>query len=249
MYLNYYIIDKKYLFKKLNIFFIIKNKNMEINDIKKFYIIIFIALLIIIILLISLRIVFNRTPSNSNEDFDIEIIDYKTTKSLSNIKILRTPDKITYKEGEFLDTNGMIVKGFYNDESQLYIEDYKIDKDYPLTIYDTNVIVSYEGKTASFDIQIFDNEGKKIYENPSKEQYTLEPIEGITRFEIEDSDITNWIISNDENKNSKIIKRKDASRGGFICGINENVEYKGKLTFNLVTLKVVFVLLISKTLL
>ena len=204
---------------------------MEKNNFKKFSIIILITLLIILIVLISLIIILYRTPSNSNKDTNP--IDDTTPKTLINIIILRVPLKIIYKEGEYLDTNGMIVKALYDDNSQVNIDNYITDKDSPLTIYDTKVIVTYSNKTASFDIRILSDEGNEIYINPSQEKYIFEPLEGITRYEIEDSDLTNWIISNVDNENDKIIKRKDASRGSFLSGIEEYIYSEGKLIFSI----------------
>ena len=44
--------------------------------------------------------------------------------------------------------------------------------------------------------------------------------------------LSNWIISEDNNKN-KIIERNDASRGSFLSGIDDNVNYEGKFIFYL----------------
>ena len=204
---------------------------MENNNFKKFSIIIFVVLLIILILFILLMGIFHRTSSNKKEDINKN--DDTTSINLINIIILKKPNKVIYKEGEYLDTSGMKVKAFYDDNSELYIDDYTTDKELPLTIYDTKVIITYKDKTASFNIKILNEEGYEIYSNPSKEQYTLEPVEGITRYEIEDSNITNWVVSIDENKNDKIIKRKDASRGSFLSGIEEYIYNEGKLIFNI----------------
>ena len=40
--------------------------------------------------------------------------------------------------------------------------------------------------------------------------------------------LSNWIISEDNNKN-KIIERNDASRGSFLSGIDDTVNYEGNI--------------------
>ena len=135
----------------------------------KNYIIIFI-LLIILILFIPLTIILNDTVSptksedlndnnNNNENDNIIIIP----KILTSIKILKAPYKIQYKEGEIFDKYGMIIKGIYDDNSQKYIDNYIIDKILPLTIYDTNIIISYKGKNATLNIKIINEEEIEIH--------------------------------------------------------------------------------------
>ena len=202
----------------------------------KNYIIIFILLIIILISFIPLTIILNDIAlptksedlnDNNNENDNIIIIP----KILTSIKILRAPYKIQYKEGEIFDKYGMIIKGIYDDNSQIYIDNYIIDKILPLTIYDTNIIISYKGKNATLNIKIINEEEIEIHQNPSKEKYTIDLInEDITRFEIEDSDISNWIISNEDNRN-KIIKRNDSSRGTFLSGIDDYISNEGEIIF------------------
>ena len=203
----------------------------------KNYIIIFILLIIILILFITLTIILNDTVSptksedlndnNNNENDNIIIIP----KIFTSIKILRAPYKMQYKEGEIFDKSGMIIKGIYDDNSQIYIDNYIIDKILPLTIYDTNIIISYKGKNATLNIKIINEEEIEIHQNLSKEKYTIDLInEDITRFEIEDSYISNWIISNEDNQN-KIIKRNDSSRGNFLSGIDDNISNEVEIIF------------------
>ena len=129
----------------------------------------------------------------------------------------------------------MIVKAIYNDSTETNIDDYDINNikplDKPLTIYDSTIIISYEGKIATFNITIMNDEEIEIRANPSKEQYTVELIGEITRFEIEDSDILNWIVSEKE-FNNNIIENPFASRGKYLSGIDETVKNGGYLNFN-----------------
>ena len=203
------------------------------KTIQKYYFIILGVLIFLAILLIPLIIISDKNSSNNlNPSKDGDIIYYPKSKKVKIIKIIRMPEKLVYKEGETFDPNGMIIKAFYYDDSQSYITDYIIDKKLPLSIYDTEIAISFQDKKEILDIKIINDEGNEIYQNPSKQQYTLQAIEGITRIEIEESDISNWIISSDENKN-KIIKRNDASKGAFLSGIDENISHEGKLIFNL----------------
>ena len=198
----------------------------------KIYLIIFILLILILILFIPLTILLNNIGSSSN-DSDVNNIINNNPKNLISIIILRVPNKIQYREGELFDKSGMLIKGIYDDYSQIYINNYLIDKNLPLTIYDTNVIISYKGKTTSLKIHIVNKDAIEINQNPSKEKYTIKiEKEDITRFEMEDSNISNWIISNNNNQN-KIIERKDSSRGSFLSGIDEDTSKEGKLVFNL----------------
>ena len=201
--------------------------------IKKYYLIIAITLIIIIILFIPLIIIFDSISiSNSNEELNNNQKISPPYKTLISIKILRLPDKIKYQEGELLDKKGMIIKAYYDDNTESYIDDYKIDKTSPLTIYDSKITVIYKEKATFFNINIINKSNIGMFPNPSKEKYTLEIIEGITRFEIEDADISNWIISNGENKN-KIIERAESSRKQYLSGIDENNHNKGILFFYL----------------
>ena len=202
---------------------------------KKYTLNISIVLIIIVIFLISLIVIYDKRVVSDLfklSDKNKNKISYLNTKTLKSIIIFRLPNKIYYKEGEIFDKTGMIVKGIFNDKTETYINDYIIDKNLPLTIYDSIIKISYEGKTSTFNIIIINDEQLKIYPNPSEEKYTLELKEGITRFEIEDSDLSKWIISNKDEDN-KIIERNDASRKTFLSGIDENSLNEGKLIFNL----------------
>jgi len=194
---------------------------------KKYYFIILITLIIILILFIPLILIFDN--SNSNEEVDNnKIVNPTYLKTLKSIKILRLPNKLQYREGEMFNKEGMIIKACYDDNTESYVDDYQIDKNSPLDIYDTKITIKYKEKTTFFNIKIFNNQNVEVFPNPSKEKYTLEIKEGITRFEIEDSDISNWIVSNEENKD-KIIERNDASRKTFLSGIDEHNSNEGIL--------------------
>ena len=208
-----------------------------IQKLRKHYKIIFILLILFDIILISLIIVLSIKEKNSEKNSDIIDDNSKDNnknviKEISSIQIVKMPDKLKYKEGENFDKSGMIVKAIYSDKSEINIDDYIIDKINPLTIYDSKITISYKTKIVSFNIIIINDEQIEIHPNPSIEKFTLEPIGAITRFEIEDSDLSNWIISEKENK-TKIIESLYASRGKYLSGIDENVKNEGYLIFNL----------------
>ena len=106
----------------------------------------------------------NSKPDNIQKIINLKIID---SKSVDSIEIVQAPDKRIYKEGEVFDKTGMIVKAFYNDDTESTIDDYLIDKIKPLTIYDSVITVSYQGKEESFFIYITNDEEIEINPNPS----------------------------------------------------------------------------------
>ena len=199
------------------------------KTLKKYYVISGIILIIIVaLLLLLLFLLFNDTNITANKKSDYNKIQKE--KMLSSIKIIRLPYKIQYKEGEYLDKSGLLVKAIYYDNSESYIDSYLLDKVSPLTIYDKIITILYKDKSTYFNITITNDEGIEIFQNPSNELNVLEALKGVTRLEIEDCDIKNWIISEDRNK-SKIIERNDASRGHFLSGIDDKVNEYGELFF------------------
>ena len=190
-----------------------------------------IALISIITLSIPFIFTFANIPKNSKADNIQKIINLKKfdSKAVDYIEVVEAPDKRIYREGEVFDKTGMIVKAFYSDGTESTIEDYIVDKIKPLTIYDSEITVSYQGKEERFFIYITNDEDIEVNPNPSKKKYTLETSEGITRFEIEDSDISDWL--SDTNIKTKIIERNDASNGTFLTGIDKKNLGESKLDF------------------
>ena len=194
---------------------------MNNSDQNKYFIILILTVNILLILY-SVIIIIRVIPNKDTKQ-----------KNLIKIELLKMPNKLEYKEGETFDKSGMIIKAIYDDGTESNIDNYTIDKTSPLSIYDSLISITYNGKTENIIIKIVNEEKIEIHPNLSKEKYTLETIENIvTRFEIEDSDISKWIISKDEKEN-KIIERKDASRGKFLSGIDENISNDEQLSFNL----------------
>ena len=119
-----------------------------------------IALISIITLSIPFIVAFfniskKNKPDNSKRIINLNIIDSKTVES---IEIVQIPDKRIYKEGEVFDKTGMIVKAIYNDGTESIIDNYLIDKIMPLTIYDSEITISYQGKEEILLIYITNDE-------------------------------------------------------------------------------------------
>ena len=201
-------------------------KNYKLIGIGLFLILIFVIPLII--LLITTIPKTKEKSSNNNNKNNNNNNDNIEEKILSSIKILKLPNKIKYKEGETFDKSGMIIQATYVDNTQLNIDNYFINKILPLTIYDTKINITYQNYSIELDIKIINNDGIEIYPNPSKEKYTLEFIKGITRFEIENSNLTNWVIDVDD-KEDKVVERYDASGGKYLNGMNGKFSREGNL--------------------
>ena len=170
----------------------------------KFYILLaltivgFLSLLIPFILLTFFT---NEEILKKEEKDDKKECD-KKNKTLVYIFIEKLPDKMKYKEGEIFDETGIILKGYYDDDTYSEIFDYIINTTSPLTIYNREICFIYRGETYSLFLEIVNDDDKPMAPNPSLLKYTLEPSEyEITRFELEDADITNWIINNNDNNN------------------------------------------------
>ncbi|MDE5945736.1 MAG: bacterial Ig-like domain-containing protein, partial [Oscillospiraceae bacterium] len=82
------------------------------------------------------------TIKKKNEDKDVKI------------EIIQKPNKLVYNVGEKLDTNGLVIKQIYETgRSFTTSSGFTVDKSL-LKIGDNEVTVSYEGKTATFNIII-----------------------------------------------------------------------------------------------
>ena len=144
------------------------------------------------------------------------------------IFIDRFPDKIKYKEGEIFNDTGLILRAYYDNDTHLQIFDYKIENLEPFTIYKNYISIIYKGNICEIIIEIINDENIKIIQNYSWEKYTLEISKNvITRFEIEDADISLW------GNNNRIISRNDASRNMFLSGLEKGIYNISQLSFNI----------------
>lgn len=76
-------------------------------------------------------------------------------KILSSISIKTKPNKLTYFEGEKINTKGMVLKLTYNDNSTKTADCcFSISPSTATNVGKQNIKVTYENKTTSFDIEV-----------------------------------------------------------------------------------------------
>ena len=75
-------------------------------------------------------------------------------RTIVGLDIQKGPDKTEYIEGEMFDKAGLMVVLVYNNEDREEVVDYTIKPDRPLTINDTEVIISYEENDISYETTI-----------------------------------------------------------------------------------------------
>lgn len=71
------------------------------------------------------------------------------------LEMVSRPSRIDYAVGDSFDPTGMVIKVIYDDESEVILEDYRLDKTV-LTYGDTSVTVSFEerGKTYTLEVRL-----------------------------------------------------------------------------------------------
>jgi len=77
-------------------------------------------------------------------------------KSLVSISITTPPTKIEYNLNEELDTTGMVVTAMYDDDTEEDVTDYTTSGFDSATEGEKTVTVTYEGKTAEFNVIVID---------------------------------------------------------------------------------------------
>lgn len=88
--------------------------------------------------------------NNLTTTFTVTVVE----KSLVSIAITANPVKTQYIQGESLDTTGMIVTAYYNNDSSEVVADYSITGFRTDTVGTQIVTVTYGGKTAEFTIAV-----------------------------------------------------------------------------------------------
>jgi len=103
--------------------------------------------------------------------FDISMI--KT--GIKSIRFASLPNQVTYNKGDSFKTRGMVVYVEYNNGTEAKITDYVISGYNANKVGTQTITVTYEGKTATFDIVVNDIyiTSISIYKNPSKTVYYL----------------------------------------------------------------------------
>ena len=172
--------------------------------------------------------------NNNNNQKEKEKDEIKTiNKTLLYLFIDRYPYKLRYKEGEAFDKTGLILRAYYDDESNPIIYNYKSKYIIPINLYDRYIDFLYEGSICGIELDIVNEEDIEIKQNYSFEEYIIELNKNcITRFEIEEADITQWKINNNENIEDKIIINNYSSKKKYLSGINKDIKLS-KLNFTL----------------
>ncbi len=123
----------------------------------------------------------NQIPSIKNGDSTIKAFTVSQVQdnSLKSIEIVTPPTKTKYMEGENFDRTGMVVKANYNskDNASKVLDDssYSILNGNNLKANQTQVTVSYQGKTANQPISVTPNPlvEIKITKEPNKTKYIV----------------------------------------------------------------------------
>lgn len=153
--------------------------------------------------------------------FQFETLKYgnqEQERVLEGIEVTTLPTKTKYEESETFDPAGMVVRAKYSDYTYEEITDYTIDKTGPLTIADTEVTISYNGKSTKVAIEVdlkISNLGEHIFEAESMDLSNLV------------SDGSAFIENNDKSSGN-------ASIGHIVSGyinINFKVSFASTLQF------------------
>lgn len=102
-------------------------------------------------------------------------------KTLEQIVIVTEPTKVEYNIGEELDLAGLEVKAVYSDQTEknLTAEAYTVTGFDNETASEQTVTITYEGKTATFTVNVFDPAAERILRSisvkvlPDTQQYLI----------------------------------------------------------------------------
>ena len=153
---------------------------------KLFIIFLSLSLLGLLIILIPFIILsLDKSNENSNKNNKQREKEKETNKTLLFLFIDRYPFKLRYQEGEAFNPTGLILRVYYDDESNPEIFNYKSEYTTPINLYDRFINFLYEDHTCGIELDIINDENILIRENYSFKEYILElEINCITRLEI-----------------------------------------------------------------
>ena len=199
---------------------------------KLFIILLSLTIIGLLMILIPFIILYSIKEESNNNNKPKEKEDIKNNnKTLLYLFIDRYPYKLRYKEGEEFNETGLILRAYYDDESNPIIYNYKTKYITPINLYDRYIDFLYEGSICGIELDIINEEDMEIKQNYSFEEYILELNKNcITRFEIEEADITQWNINNNENNEDIIIINNYSSKKKYLSGINKDIK-KSNLNF------------------
>ncbi len=100
--------------------------------------------------------------------FEVEIV----AKSLTEIKVTKKPDKLSYLEGEAFNPAGMEVTAYYNNGTSEKITNYEVSG-YTSTPGDKVITIRYKDKTTTFKVTVTAKSltGIQITKQPNKTTY------------------------------------------------------------------------------
>ena len=102
-------------------------------------------------------------------------------KTLDSIVITAEPTKLEYNLGEELDLAGLAVKAVYSDETEveLAVADLTVTGFDNTTASEQTITVTYEGKTDTFTVNVFDPAAERVLRSisvkslPTTQQYAI----------------------------------------------------------------------------
>ncbi|MCD8215240.1 MAG: bacterial Ig-like domain-containing protein, partial [Clostridiales bacterium] len=96
------------------------------------------------------------------------------SKSIIAIEIITPPVTVEYIEGQQFDVTGMVVKAYYDDNSEAVLENYDYEPNSGLSLEDSIITVSKDGATTEQAITVIERviTGITITKNPDKTDYT-----------------------------------------------------------------------------
>lgn len=136
--------------------------------------------------------------------------------TLKEIVVTAQPEKTEYFVGEYFERTGMVITANFSDGTNEQVLSYTVDKTSPLKIDDTEVTVTYQGKTAKVKIT--------VKEVPKKQLETLAMIESTEtksyRVEAEDLDLQ-WCAITTEVPRVEVpgVNVKNTSGGKCVSGL------------------------------
>lgn len=92
----------------------------------------------------KVTIYYTENSVTKTTDFSITVTSREPVeKKLDHIAITKSPNRISYKEGELFEPDGMVVNAYYTDSTNKAITNYTWSPNKSLTLDDTVITVSY----------------------------------------------------------------------------------------------------------
>lgn len=109
------------------------------------------------------------------EDKSVEQEISVEKNNVVELKVKSPATKTEYKEGQNFDTTGMVIEATYKDGTTKEISDYRVEDGNNLTLGQTQVTISYGGKTVTHSITVTPNVLTKIEitKAPNKTKYVV----------------------------------------------------------------------------